>query len=475
MNVLAEMVWIPSMKAAGLVLLVLLVQRVVGERLPPAWLHGLWSLVFLRLLLPVLPESPWSLYGLAAVDPDAARIPGLSAFLPLASPAAAPPAEAAFPWGAVLAAAWASGFLFLAARRLRAGWRLEAELRRGRPVSDERLLSIFAEGKAQLGLSRPVELLEVPDFSGPATCGIRKPRIVLPAGFGEELSDDEIRHVLLHELSHVKRGDVRLLSVAGWLEAVHWFNPLVRWARRRFASESEAACDAAVLHRLAPLQRPGYGLTLLRLSTAHPLPAPLVGMSSKHELKRRIQMISSFRPATRLRNVLAAGLVAALAAIALTDALPATAASEARPSTADLEGVRGSVVDIRTIGTAMFRWLRDQPIKRGALQDPGAPGEETPAWDWRDCKSISHRELEAILVPDYLDVLPAEDPWRNDYEFCLNPDLESTPVLGVRGRGSDGRFEGYEYLVGGFPSKEAERDIVWSDGYFVTWPTARKN
>ena len=57
--------WRMSWQASVLVLLVLIAQRVFRSRLTPQWRFSLWWLVLLRLMLPVAPESAWSVFNLA--------------------------------------------------------------------------------------------------------------------------------------------------------------------------------------------------------------------------------------------------------------------------------------------------------------------------------------------------------------------------------------------------------------------------
>ena len=51
-------------QASVLILLVLAVQKLAGDRLAPRFRHALWLLVVLRLALPDLPAFPTSLFGL---------------------------------------------------------------------------------------------------------------------------------------------------------------------------------------------------------------------------------------------------------------------------------------------------------------------------------------------------------------------------------------------------------------------------
>jgi beta-lactamase regulating signal transducer with metallopeptidase domain len=85
---LAETTW----QVAVLVLAVAIAQRVLRRWLTPRWSYALWMLVAVRLLLPVLPESPVSVFNVtSAVDPVSVvpAEPETSTRLPPAVPGAA--------------------------------------------------------------------------------------------------------------------------------------------------------------------------------------------------------------------------------------------------------------------------------------------------------------------------------------------------------------------------------------------------
>src|SRR6267143_6256907 len=72
-----DWLWKTSLYASVLIGLVLLIQLIFGERLPPRWRYALWLLVLLRLLMPVVPRSELSLFNLAArlkVQPTTVRV-----------------------------------------------------------------------------------------------------------------------------------------------------------------------------------------------------------------------------------------------------------------------------------------------------------------------------------------------------------------------------------------------------------------
>ena len=79
------------------------------------------------------------------------------------------------------------------------------------------------------------------------TCRALRPVILLPAGFYENTTFNELRAVAIHELSHIKRNDVIILSVLSLIKAVFFFHPLIWIAVRQANYYAELACDSEVV------------------------------------------------------------------------------------------------------------------------------------------------------------------------------------------------------------------------------------
>jgi bla regulator protein BlaR1 len=60
--------WRASWQASVLVGLVLLVQALLRSKLTPRWRATLWWLVLIRLLMPVVPHTSWSLFNYTRLD-----------------------------------------------------------------------------------------------------------------------------------------------------------------------------------------------------------------------------------------------------------------------------------------------------------------------------------------------------------------------------------------------------------------------
>lgn len=116
---------------------------------------------------------------------------------------------------------------------------------------------------------------------------------------------------------------------------------------------------------------------------------------------------------------------------------------------------------LRSVGTAMLAWLTDAV---GAA----AAGQDIDEWPL-----LSAAEVREILVPTYLSELPIEDGWGNELEYRLDVDDPTAEhVMLVRSPGSDGELDD-SYQSGPFDPEDTARDIVWADGYFLSWPERR--
>jgi beta-lactamase regulating signal transducer with metallopeptidase domain len=132
---------------------------------------------------------------------------------------------------------------------------------RALPEADERLVRRFVGGEAAW-MGVPLRLTD--RLQTPATVGFVRPAILLPPRVLDELAPGELRAVMLHELAHVRRGDLWTNLAQRALAACLWWHPAVRWTARRLELEREMACDEAVVRAVGhPL---AYARSLTRLA-----------------------------------------------------------------------------------------------------------------------------------------------------------------------------------------------------------------
>lgn len=108
----------------------------------------------------------------------------------------------------------------------------------------------------------------------PAVFGLFRPVILVPADRLDAMTQQEARHILLHELAHIKRGDLWSHGVYMVLTILYWHNPLIWLIRRHIQNLRELCCDATVARHLRE-DTDAYRGTLLE--TARDLLAQPVG------------------------------------------------------------------------------------------------------------------------------------------------------------------------------------------------------
>jgi beta-lactamase regulating signal transducer with metallopeptidase domain len=107
----------------------------------------------------------------------------------------------------------------------------------------------IAEALATYCPSRKVELLISREATVPAAIGFFHPAVVVPAWLLEEMTAEEVRHVAIHELSHLRRRDDWTNLLQQIVKALFFFHPAVWWMESRVSLEREMACDDSVLQR----------------------------------------------------------------------------------------------------------------------------------------------------------------------------------------------------------------------------------
>ncbi len=317
-------------------------------RLPAAWIGGLWWVVCLKLLVGLLWIAPVELALLPAptpAEPAAVAAPGpVEATATVAPeprrlvPAEVPGRSAApLPWRQALAGLWLAG---LAAGLARSGFEIRtlSRVRREAEPAGGGLARLFAHLRRRLGVRGPVELRLSDAVAAPCTVGLLRPAVLLPRREAEQAPIQELTLLLGHELLHVRRRDLWLGWVPILARRAFFFLPFAALAEREYGLGREAACDAAVIHRLEAPPR-DYGRLLVRWGTGRRRIGSLAAatMSTSFlDLKRRLLMLerSSQTPhrTSRWWWLAAAVLVAGLVPFKIVAEPPAPPAPPAAPA-----------------------------------------------------------------------------------------------------------------------------------------------
>ena len=298
--------------AAGLV--ILLLRRLADKRFSPVWKYAMWLVVVAALVLPWRPQSSLALlrdteplqavsfradYSSAQAEYYLVRetenpTPEQTAEIAKAQSKADSLHWKTLLFDSVLPLLWLGGTVLLGLLLLASRLRLGRKIRGTRSRDTAHYDVLLAQCRQELGIRRRVEILLQSHVKTPALLGFLRPKILLPQSI-ESMSDAQLSYVLLHELSHLKRGDSLVNALLLALQTVYWFNPLT-WLLFKFLLEDmELANDAAVLKGKGAAERKEYSLSLVAVLAGGGkttfAPRLLCMADSEKNISRRIDMI----------------------------------------------------------------------------------------------------------------------------------------------------------------------------------------
>lgn len=456
-----DWLWTSSWQASVLAGVVLVLQVSLGRRWNARWRLALWWVVVAKLLVPVTLPMPVSIYPKwigwetgsrvlpeAAIDkPDRGWEAGIS--VPRVSLGETPSSETGF-GGSVAARSkgegrlperdrvtesfataiprtgihlprqwlmgiWGVGCLALLMWQMIQALVLSRRIRAEASPAEPRWLRLVEWCRNELGIRRPVRLCVVPWLRGPAVFGWRQPVVLLPASMAGDLDERSMRHMVLHELAHVRRGDLGTNVVLVVLQAVHWFNPVLWLVFRRMREDRELAADELAMTHLAPGEASLYGMTLIQAvemgSRLRPSSVALGMVGGKACLRRRLRASVRFQ-AGGLRNRAGRMVMALLFATAFAGPAHEVSrrASERVPARSDYYGVEKrfqSAADladrIQEIHDAVPTWIDAVVVDDAGKSIPDAKVVVAPFGEPR-----LRREVEVVQGRFEIAVLDSE-------------------------------------------------------------------
>jgi HEAT repeat protein/Zn-dependent protease with chaperone function len=280
----------------------------------------------------------------------------------------------------------------------------------GRSLENTDWTDVLDRTRAWMDVRERPLLLVSERVAMPCTSGWRRPVIILPEG-ALEWDDQRREMVLLHELAHIRRGDILWHLIAQVAVAVHWFNPFVWAAARAMRADAERAADDLVV---------GAGADAVGLRgppsrhrprlAARREPASVVPFAQRSEFEGRLLAILESKgvtmPTPRASLLTAALAIAAvlpvaalsaarpepvLASVNETDAMtevhkqaPAATKSTRESTTLLLNTLTDSVVSVRTAAVEALGGLKDTMAVRALIdvlkRDTDAGVRRAAAW-----------------------------------------------------------------------------------------------
>jgi len=172
---------------------------------------------------------------------------------------------------AILASVWIAGVAIMLFNRIKAYWQLwHFTTNRCTLLSASEIASLpldwdGVEGRLMVGETRSpsLQVLISNDIAGPFCYQLHRPVIVLPRYV---IDGDQVncRHILLHELEHLKTKHPMQHFLQGMCSVLLWFHPAMRTASRAAELAREYLCDEAAVSRDGKL--PEYLRTLANVA-----------------------------------------------------------------------------------------------------------------------------------------------------------------------------------------------------------------
>ncbi|WP_339235806.1 BlaR1 family beta-lactam sensor/signal transducer [Oceanobacillus sp. FSL W7-1281] len=303
---------------------ILLMKKLFQKQLSAKWQYNLWYLLLAALVIPFIPAhflpagnlfnaftNPSSEESTASINTGAPEAGGTNTnWMQDFSVTVTQTNTDLF--NGIAGGIWIAGALVFTGLSIHAWLKLKGIRKSISRVENKAILDLFKRAKQQLNISKNISLGVSDEVHSPLTFGLRKTFVVLPANFEEWLSEDDIKHIFLHELNHYKYKDIPTNYLMVFFQIIYWFNPLIWIAFKEMRLDREIACDYAVLLSLDDKNHKKYGNTIIHFidkSSSPPynkLANQLNG--SKKQIKKRIVEIASFQADSKLQRTKSMGI-----------------------------------------------------------------------------------------------------------------------------------------------------------------------
>ena len=277
-------------------LFLLLLKRLFEDKLSPRWQYAIWSILALRIIVPVNMQRqfflpmPIIMETLKTTIEQSLSSVYITPYEPITMkhvfPIIVTAPNSITDWLFVF---YTIGILLSTICYAISYIRLRFLLRKG-TMPNQNLQQKLQTVCEQYNL-KPCHAITIEGLSSAFVCGIVRPVLVIPTN--KEIDEK----ILLHELLHVKYFDA--LQNVFWcvLRCLHWCNPFLYFILRRIENDMESLCDQRVLERLEGEERRAYGTILLTMANntyARAIGTTSISNGGKN-ISRRITAIVRFK------------------------------------------------------------------------------------------------------------------------------------------------------------------------------------
>lgn len=296
---------------------IIIVRKFLHTKISPKWISIFWILFILALIVPIKIESPFSIYNYVTVTKELQDIPNISYIEEYN--VAKEEQEKYLQSGVVneekaleleksvnkayikllifdmiIPYLWAVSVVFWLIIYGISYRTFSRKVKSSKDI-DERLLKILNNCKTKLNINRKIEVVMQEYIKAPSIFGIFSIRILLNENVNQ-LSDNQIEDIFMHELGHYKRGDNLLNMIIVAIKAVYSFNPTIWMLCNQLRKDMELSTDQIATRNMDNNRQKEYCKTLVSLSFTNYkqfMVKALCLSNDRSDLKRRIDVIKS--------------------------------------------------------------------------------------------------------------------------------------------------------------------------------------
>lgn len=166
----------------------------------------------------------------------------------------------------IISILWFSMVVFLGSGTLLWNLRVRKTIRGFLPVERRDITDFLEIKRIELNLKNKIEILRMNEDMpiGPTVVGLRNPKILLPYKMVEKWPIEDIEPLIVHELVHIKRGDLYINWVQIIIQILYFFNPCVWFATWKIRDIREQVCDDIAIQYIENKRR-RYSMSIINV------------------------------------------------------------------------------------------------------------------------------------------------------------------------------------------------------------------
>lgn len=346
--------FISSLTMAAVSFVYMLFLRILKDRWSAKWRYYTWVMIFAGFLVPYRVS-----FGSSAVNIDVkGQAIGVGSVGQYALP------SETLDILQMVFIVWAVGAALFIIKTISAQYMFVQSVKRFSHQAETKAYTLVDELADELSIWQKIKTVRLKEISSPMIVGFFTPTIILPQ---KDFTQEELRLILKHELTHFKNRDLFIKAFMLLAQAVNWFNPFLKLFVRSAEQQCEMYCDEIVMAGESEYHKKLYCQSILntvsRASDENEQELclkPVLSSSfniSREGLKQRLKTILSVKKKYKLGII--SGVMAALIVMSGT----VFAFSEGHKySTAENMPSNTSVVYNFTYGTAAAEISKEEEV-----------------------------------------------------------------------------------------------------------------